>query len=310
MRRSGRSWTRLAVAGIAVGTARAVVGRYRRHLAGAEARLEEVERRVIASPYGPVEYAERGSGRPLLVSHGICPGCDGGLLSVRNLLDDRRVIAPSRFGYLGSALPPSATAADQADAFVALLDWLKLDTVDAIAISAGTSAGVQLALRHPDRVEHLVISSGNYPNSTTAASPPAWAKVFYSDPAMWALKTVAGPAFARLMGIPSGFPRTEDDARVIEEMTDSIFPIAPRRQGAVFDAFVSNPEVSDYPWERLRVPTLLLHALDDPLTPHAGAVAVAKRIPHAQLVTLESGGHLQLGQAQRGHAEVEAFFLG
>jgi hypothetical protein len=34
------------------------------------------------------------------------------------------VIAPSRFGYLGSALRPSATPADQADAFVALLDQL------------------------------------------------------------------------------------------------------------------------------------------------------------------------------------------
>jgi pimeloyl-ACP methyl ester carboxylesterase len=287
-----------------------MVRRYRHDIAEAGARLRAVDRRVIDSPYGPMEYAERGAGRPLLVSHGIFHGCDGGLLSVRDLLDDRRVIAPSRFGYLGSALPASATAADQADAFVALLDRLQLESVDVIAISAGTSAGAQLALRHPDRVDHLIFSSGNFPSSTTADAPPAWAKAFYSDPMMWTLKTLARPAFRRLMGIPGGFPRTTDDARVIEEMLNSIFPVAPRRDGAVFDAYVSNPEVSGYPWESLRVPTLILHTQDDPLTPYASAAAAAKRIPHATLVTLESGGHLQLGQAERSRAEVKAFLAG
>lgn len=77
--------------------------RYRRDLHAARARLAEVDRRVVPTSWGAVEFAERGSGEPVLALHGIFHGCDGGLLSVRDLCPDRRVIAPSRFGYLGAA---------------------------------------------------------------------------------------------------------------------------------------------------------------------------------------------------------------
>ncbi len=38
-----------------------------------------------------------------------------------DLFTGRRVIAPSRFGYLGSAMPPGARSANQSEAFVALI---------------------------------------------------------------------------------------------------------------------------------------------------------------------------------------------
>lgn len=284
--------------------------RYRRHLAEAEARLATVDRHVVGTEYGTVEYAAEGTGPPLLVSHGIFHGCDGGLLSVRDLAGDRRVIVPSRFGYLGSSMPDGATAAAQADAFAALLDHLAVPTVDVIAISAGTSAAVQLALRHPTRVDHLVVSSGNFPGSTTAEAPPGWAKVFYSDPAMWLLKVAARPAFARLMGVPPGFPRNDHDRRVMDEMLESIFPVGPRAEGAVFDAFVSNPDIAKYPLENLAVPTLVVHAADDPLATYSAAVDATARIPDATLVSLRSGGHLQLGQTDRVRHAVEEFLSG
>jgi pimeloyl-ACP methyl ester carboxylesterase len=124
---------------------------------------------------------------------------------------------------------------------------------------------------------------------------------------MWTLRTFARPMFARLMGVPDGFPRDADQAHVVEELLDSIFPIGPRIDGAVFDAFVSNPDVVTYPLEDLRTPTLIVHATDDPLASYAAAVAASERIPHAVLVGLESGGHLQLGQSQRVHDEITAF---
>ena len=152
-----RRSTPMALAGAAVLGAGAAAMRYRRDVAAAQARLESVDRRVIETAFGAVEYVERGSGDAVLVSHGIFHGCDGGLVSVEDMIVGRRVIVPSRFGYLGSSLPAGATVADQADAFVALLDHLHLSAVDVVAISAGTSAAVQLALRHPERVLHLVI---------------------------------------------------------------------------------------------------------------------------------------------------------
>jgi pimeloyl-ACP methyl ester carboxylesterase len=71
-----------------------------------------------------------------------------------------------------------------------------------------------------------------------------------------------------------------------------------RARGGAFDAFVSNPDVNDYPLEAITDASgvLLVHAQDDPLTSYGAAVRAAGRIPGARLVTLPSGGHLLLGQ--------------
>jgi pimeloyl-ACP methyl ester carboxylesterase len=163
-----------AAGGGAVIAAGWLARRYRHDLDAARARLAAVDRTVIQTGCGAVEYAERGTGEPLLAIHAIFGGCDQALVSVDDLFPSRRVIAPSRFGYLGSALPPRATPADQADAFAALLDALQIARTDVAAFSAGAAAGLQLALRHPGRVSHLVVISGYWPGGpTTTAAPQA-----------------------------------------------------------------------------------------------------------------------------------------
>jgi pimeloyl-ACP methyl ester carboxylesterase len=273
----------------------------------AQRRLDAVERDVITTPFGAVEYAVRGAGEPMLVSHGIFHGCDGALLSVRSLMPGRRVIAPSRFGYLGSALPPAATPADQADAFVSLLDHLRVERTDVVGVSAGATGALQLALRHPARVSHLVIISGNLPGSTTAVAQPELARLLNRNLPIWTLKVLNRRLLARLAGVPGGLPPSPDDDRFLSEFIDSFFPIYAKARGIDFDAFISNPDVNGYPLEQLTVPTLLIHARDDPLVRHQAAIEAAERIPGSTLVTLESGGHLGLGQAERIRREVDSF---
>lgn len=141
------------IAALSAGLALPAVGllfRYRRDMNAARARLAAVDRRVVSTDWGAVEFAEQGQGDPVLIAHGIFHNCVGGLLSVRDLFTDRRMIAPSRFGYLGSSIPPNATPAAQADAFAALLDMLGIDQIDVVAESAGATSALQLALRHPE----------------------------------------------------------------------------------------------------------------------------------------------------------------
>jgi pimeloyl-ACP methyl ester carboxylesterase len=169
---------------------------YRREQAEAQSRLDAVDREILSTHLGAVEYAVRGAGAPVLVSHGIFQGCDGALLSVRELTPNRRVIAVSRFGDLGSDLPSAATPADQAEAFVAVLDHLGLAKTDVLGVSAGATAALQFAFRHPTRVKHLVIISGNLPGSTTAVAQPSWARYVNRDLPLWILKlesAAAGP---------------------------------------------------------------------------------------------------------------------
>jgi pimeloyl-ACP methyl ester carboxylesterase len=283
--------------------------RYRRDLNAARGRLAAVDRHVVATRWGAVEYAEQGAGDPVLVVHGIYHNCVGGLLSVRDLCSGRRIIAPSRFGYLGSSMPPDATPAAQADAFAALLDALGLREIDVIGLSAGATSALQLALRHPRRVKHLAVLVGNLPGSPTAVVQPSSAKLVSRQFLLWALRTFAPSTMVRMVAaIPKGFAMTAEDARFVYEFIDSLFPVT--REGFIFDAFVSNADVNGYNLEAIRVPALIVHTKDDQLASHAASKRAAERIPGARFVSLESGGHLMIGQTKIVRDELADFFAG
>lgn len=282
--------------------------RYRRDLNAARARLAQVDRRAFPMARGAAEFAEGGSGEPLLVAHGIFEGCDGGLLRGRDLCPGRRVIAPSRFGYLGSTLPPEATPADQADAFAALLDGLDIGEIDVIGISAGATSALQLALRHPQKVKHLAVLVGNVPGSRTAVVQPSWGRLLDRPFPIWVLKTFFPSAMIRLAGVPRSFSMTDDDARFVNDFIDSMFPLAPRIPGVIFDAYVSNADVNNYDLESISAPTLLVHTKDDPLASYDASRRAAERIPGARFLSLESGGHLMLGQTKIVHDALADFF--
>ena len=298
------------LAGLAAGAAIPAYGvylRYRRDMNAARARLAAVERHVISTRWGAVEYAERGSGAPVLVIHGIFHHSVGGLLSVRDLFPDRRVIAPSRFGYLGSSMPPNATPADQADAFAALLDALEIGQIDVVGLSAGAPSALQLALRHPEKVKHLAVMVGNLPGSPTAVVQPSWAKLAYGQFAMWALRTFAPSTMIRMVAAaPRDFAMSADDVRFVNEFIESLFPVSP--EGVNFDLFVSNADVNNYRLEAISVPTLIAHTKDDQLASHEASRRAAERISGARFVSLESGGHLMLGRQQRGRDALADFF--
>ncbi len=299
------TWNLLLGAAFWVIVAGGLYLRYRRDMNRARARLATVDRHTISTPWGVVEYAERGNGDPVLVVHGIFHNCVGALLSVRDF--SGRFIAASRFGYLGSSMPLHPTPADQADALASLLDALGLDRVDVICESAGTTSALQLALRHPDRVKHLAILVGNLPGSPTAVVQPAWARPLNRQLPLWALWTFAPSMMVRLAAaVPKGFAMSSDDARFVAEFIESLFPVSP--EGVDFDAFVSNAAVNDFSLESIRVPTLIVHTKDDQLASHDASQRAAKRIPGARFVSLESGGHLMIGQTTILRDELARFF--
>jgi len=299
------------VAALGAGLALPALGvlfRYRHDMNAARARLAAVDRHVVSTEWGAVEYAEQGNGDPVLVVHGIFQNCVSGLLSVRELFTGRRVIAPSRFGYLGSSMPPHATPAAQADAFAALLDRLGIDQIDVMGCSAGTTSALQLALRHPKRVKHLAIVVGNLPGSPTAVVQPPSAK-FQRQFVMWALRTFAPSTMIRMVAaVPKEFVMTSKDARYVNEFIDSLFPVS--TDGFIFDAFVSNAAVNDYNLEAISVPTLIAHTKDDQLASHDASKRAAERIPGARFISLDSGGHLMIGQQKKQREALARFFAG
>ncbi|HMR70819.1 MAG TPA: alpha/beta fold hydrolase, partial [Rubrivivax sp.] len=159
--RTRRRWLIAAAAALASGAA-AVFALHRRDMRLAYARIAAGSQR-LDSPWGDVEFTTgsgAGVGTPVLVVHGSGGGFDQGALVARTLIDDgRRWIAPSRFGYLRSALPAGAGFAEQADAFAWLVEQLGLGRVHVLALSHGGPSALWLALRHPRRVASLTLLS-------------------------------------------------------------------------------------------------------------------------------------------------------
>lgn len=287
---------------------------YRRDLTAALDRLAHppvpVER--LDLPWGAVEYARYGSGAPVLVLHGSGGGWDQGVDWAQRRLGERHdVVAVSRFGYLGSTLPPEATTSAQADAYASLLDELGLDQVDVAAMSAGSMTALRFAVEHPDRVRRLVLESPMLPTRKPVRLPPAGAFRFLAaaQPVLWLLTRSA--VISRLA---AGVPRAQlDDAARAElaEINATTFPVRPRLEGMVFDRAVAAPELyrDDLPVERIIAPTLVVNAADAVLTPHDDAEAFVRRLPEARLLDVPTGGHVLVGNVAylRG---VLADFLG
>jgi pimeloyl-ACP methyl ester carboxylesterase len=223
-----------------------------------------------------------------------------------------RVIAPSRFGYFGSTLPQGATPADQADAYALLLDHRGVDRAVVLGFSAGSGSILEFALRHPQRVIGLILANCRLGGGVTLgkAFAPLLRLAYSADRLFLVFKKLMPTAYSQMMGIPKGYQPSPQEAAAIAASRDLLFPLKPRREGAVFDGFVSNLAADRFPLEQLTVPTLVISARDDPLAPYRFAAKAAARIPGAKLVTVQGGGHFFMGHDAEVRTEIGAFVQG
>ena len=139
----------LGLGGLALGGGGYAAGAFREARRQAESRLYG-QGSVIETRAGALEYAVAGDGLPLMMIHGTGGGFDQGLLFAAAIRQRGfRIIAPSRFGYLGSAFPDDASPAHQADALVDLLDHLGIERLPVVGGSAGALTAAEFAVRHP-----------------------------------------------------------------------------------------------------------------------------------------------------------------
>lgn len=282
---------------------------YRNDIDAARRRLADRERRVLGDPrFGDIEYTEWGQGPPMILSHPMFGGFDMMTGFAETYLGaGHRFVAPSRFGYLGSSLPSAAMPADQADVYALLLDSLGIDRAAVFGYSGGGPSAIQFALRHAGRTTALILMASALPGKA-GAPPKAVAQAFFgSDRLFWLLKSYTPSLFARILGMPKGFRPTHEERERIEQTMDSLFPVHPRKQGVLFDLYVSNPDVQAYPLEEISVPTLIINAKDDGLSAFGNAARASGRIARSKLVAIDRGGHLLLGSETRIQGEIGAF---
>ncbi len=114
-------------------------------------------------------------------------------------------------------------------------------------------------------------------------------------------------AYSRMMGMPKGYRPSPQEAETVAAGLNLLFPLKPRREGAVFDGFVSNLAADRFPFEQLTIPTLVISARDDNFAPYRFAAQAVARIPGAKLVSIESGGHWFMGRDAEVREAIGAF---
>lgn len=258
----------------------------------------------IQSPYGQIEYTDRGAGYPVLVIHGSGGGFDQGQLIADAILDDRfRSITPSRFGYLGSTLKDGSTWDDQAHAYAQLLDHLGIDKVAVAAMSHGGPSALTFALLHPERVSSLTLLSCGVASATSADQSAANRKgnllttIYRSDFLYWLASRLFRRQFMKLIGATDETVAALNDGQraIVDRLIDYMNPASPRSAGVNFDNKASMPG------ERIAgisAPTLIVHARDDTLQLFRNAEFASATIPAARLMSYERGGHILIAVEQ------------
>jgi 3-oxoadipate enol-lactonase len=245
-------------------------------------------------------------GTPLVLVMGIGGSCRGWLpLQVPELSKDRRVLIYDARGVGQSDDPggPFSTAA-LADDLAELLDAVGLRRVDVLGAFLGGMTGQEFALRHPLRLDRLILV-GCY------ARPDAKRRMLLEKwKEMARIETPLGiQVRERLLWT------VEDDTMEYSDLIDSMIEFFTREGTPISDSvFMRQCDacLEHDARDRLRnihARTLVLCGRHDQLTPSKFQRELADEIPGARLVTISFGAHLVMAESAQRFNHIVSQFL-
>ena len=118
-----------------------------------------MSQKIAQTTKGPIEYRLEGHGPTVVVLNGGHCSRDTRLSHEKLVEHGFSVLTPSRPGYDSTPAEVGKSAQAAANALAALLDTLRIATVDVIGISAAGPTALAFAQQYPGRVRKLVLES-------------------------------------------------------------------------------------------------------------------------------------------------------
>ncbi len=260
----------------------------------------------------PVNYVDLGGGGPAVIFiHGLSGRWQCWLENLAAVAEHRRVIALDLPGFGESPMPGERlTITHYARVVDALCEQLGLGLVALVGNSLGGFTAAEVAIRHPERVERLVLA---------AAAGISIAEL------------VPQPAHAVLTLLRRAIPRSPEAQRrlvarpgtrhiVFAGMVRHPSRIAPDVLLELFAGFGTDGllpgfvALTSYDYrdrlESIDAPTLIVHGSNDMQVPTGDADRMAELIPRSQMLIFDDTGHLPMLERPRRFNEELLRFLG
>jgi pimeloyl-ACP methyl ester carboxylesterase len=254
-----------------------------------------------------IHWESFGEGPAVLLVAGQGMTVDGWWATIPVLARSLRVIAfDNRDTGRSSRSAWPYSVAQMAHDAVAVLDAAGEQHAHVYGISLGSLVAQEVALRHPDRVEALVLgasSAGGF--AAYKPSPSSFAQTFLIRAG------AMGPEEAAWAAVPYTYgdkTRRSHPERIVADIAHRVSsppePLAYLHQAVAVAAHDAYERLN-----RMAAPTLVVHGEQDVFVPPANALVLAERIPGAQLRLWPDAGHMYTIDEPQADWEIARFLL-
>jgi pimeloyl-ACP methyl ester carboxylesterase len=184
---------------------------------------------------------------------------------------------------------PAYQLDDLADDAAGLLDALGIGAAHIVGASMGGYIAQLVAINHPDRVLSLTsIMSGPGLTDEVPPKPEGAETLLAGPPPNWEERIEQAMSIRRVLrGSGDPFDESVERARAVRAYERAYYPVGVGRQLVAIVA--ANGRLERL--KQVRVPTLVIHGVDDVLIPIENGRRVAGAVPGARWLELEGMGH-------------------
>ena len=267
-------------------------------------KIHKIETKKINVGDIDIAYKIFGNGTPILLINGLSAPLDfWDPIFLETISHNHTIITFDNRGIGNTTVGEKIYSIKQfADDAAALLDALKINKVDVLGWSMGGMIAQEMALKHPDKIEKLIIYASTCGGKGFIFPDPFVMKAFTSH---YNTQMERWEQFLPLLFPEKWRMQNPNYFENLPTSTEIISDISISRQ---IDAIINWQGTCDE-LHKVSQETLVIVGTDDILTVPANSKLISDKIPGASLVEIQGGGHASIMQYPEEFSQIVLAFL-